>query len=97
MKHFVQMILKTSFAIHPIVTPLQTAVPHLTKFLTKSHLVIYKRKKKSKSFNEKEGNEKEGQNTVIKENGETIKERTGNLDIHKHSYCHQPNNTILSK
>ena len=72
------MILKTSFAIHPIVTPLQTAVPHLTKFLTKSHLVIYKRKKKSKSFNEKEG-----QNTVIKENGETVKERTGNLDIHK--------------
>ena len=52
MKHFMQIIM-TSLAIHTIVVSLQTAVPHLTKFLTKSHRVIYKRK--SKNFNEKEG------------------------------------------
>ena len=29
-------------------------------------------------------------NTVIKEKDETSKERTGNLDIHKNRYYHQP-------
>ena len=29
-------------------------------------------------------------NTVIKEKDETIKQRTGNLDIHKNRYYHQP-------
>ena len=29
-------------------------------------------------------------NTVIKEIDETIKERKGNLDIHKNRYYHQP-------
>ena len=54
------MIMMMNLAIHTTVVPLQTAVPHLTKFLTKSHRVIYKRKK-SKSFNEKEENAEEGQ------------------------------------
>ena len=54
------MIIIMNLAIHAIVVPLQTAKPHLTKFLTKSHPVIFKRKK-SKTFNDKEGNEKERQ------------------------------------
>ena len=33
-----------NLAINTIAVPLQTAVPHLTKFPTKSHLVITKRK-----------------------------------------------------
>ena len=45
MKQFTQMIMMMNLAIHTTVVPLQTAVPHLTKFLTKSHLVICKRKK----------------------------------------------------
>ena len=53
MKHFIQMIMMINLAIHTIVVPLQTAVPHLTKFLTKSHRVIYKRKKIGK-FQRKE-------------------------------------------
>ena len=39
------MIMMMNLAIHAIVVPLQTAVPTLTKFLTKSHPVIYKRMK----------------------------------------------------
>ena len=84
--------------LHAIVVPLQTAVPHLTKFLTKSHRVIYKRKKKTKNFNEKEGNKREGQKYCHEgkeENSkcqiQTIKQKEGNLDIHKNKYCHQPN------
>ena len=45
MEHFIQMIMMTNLAIHTIVVPLQTGVPNLTKFLTKSYRVIYKRKK----------------------------------------------------
>ena len=45
MKHFIEMIMMMNLAIHTIVVPLQTAVPRLTKFLTKSHREIYKRKK----------------------------------------------------
>ena len=54
MKHFIQMIMMTNLAIHTIVVPLQTAVAHMSKFLTKSHRV-YTTEKKSKNFNEKEG------------------------------------------
>ena len=32
MKHLIQMVLMTNLAIHTIVVPLPTAVPHLTKF-----------------------------------------------------------------
>ena len=48
------------------------------------------KKKKSKNFNEKEGNENEGKNTVIQEKDKTIKERMGILGIHKNRYYHQP-------
>ena len=44
MKHFIQMMM-TSLAIYARVVPFQTVVPHLTKFLPKSHRLIYKRKK----------------------------------------------------
>ena len=54
MKHFTQMIMMMNLAFHTTVVPLQMAVPHLMKFLTKSHQVICERKKI-------EGNEKEGQ------------------------------------
>ena len=60
MKHFIPTIMMTNLAIHTIVVPLQTVVPHLTKFMTKSHRIIYKRKK-SKNFHEKEENERERQ------------------------------------
>ena len=46
MKHFTQMIMMMNPSIHATVVPPQTAVSHLTKFLTKSHRVICKRKKK---------------------------------------------------
>ena len=45
MKHFIPTIMMTNLAIHTIVVPLQTVVPHLTKFMAKSHRIIYKRKK----------------------------------------------------
>ena len=35
----------TNLVIHTIVVPRQTAVPRLTKFLTKSERVMYKRKR----------------------------------------------------
>ena len=78
------MIMMTNLAIHTIVVPFQTTVPHLTKFLSKSHRVIYKKKKKSTKRKDK--------NTFIKEKDETIKERarTNNLDVHKYRYYHQP-------
>ena len=60
MKHFEQMIMMMNLTIHTVVVPIQTAVLHLTKFVTKPYRVISKRKK-SKNFNENEGNEKEGQ------------------------------------
>ena len=44
-KHFMQMIMMMNLATHTIVVPLQTVVLHLKKFLTKSHRLIYKRKK----------------------------------------------------
>ena len=59
MKHFIQMVMLTNLAIHRIVVPLQTAIPHLTKVLKKSHRVTYK--KKSKNLNEKEGNKRKRQ------------------------------------
>ena len=46
--YFVKLALKGLNKIHAIVVSLQTAVPHLTKFLTKSHRAIYKKKKKKK-------------------------------------------------
>ena len=49
MKHFTQMIMMMKLAIHTTVVPLQTAVPHLTKFLAISHQVICKKKKIEKS------------------------------------------------
>ena len=49
MKHFTQMIMMMNLTIHTTVVPFQTAVPHLTKFLTKFHRVICKRKKSEKS------------------------------------------------
>ena len=72
----------------------KSTVPHLTKFLTKSHRVICRRKR-IQNFNENEGNEKEGQN--IKEKDETSKEKTGNLDIHKNRYYHQPKASVERK
>ena len=33
-------------------------------------------------------------NTVIKEKGKISKERTGNLDIHKNRYYHQPKTPV---
>ena len=42
MEHFKLMTMMTILAIHTIVVPLQTAVLHLMKFLTKSRRVIYK-------------------------------------------------------
>ena len=35
--------------------------------------------------------ERKDKNTVIKENDETVKEKTGNLDFHKNRHYHQPN------
>ena len=72
-----ETLMLMNLAIHTIVVPLQTAVLHLKKFLSKSHRVIYKRKK-IENFNKKEGNENN-----IKEKDKTSKEKTGNLDIHK--------------
>ena len=45
--YFVKLALK-GLKIHAIVVPLQTAVPHLTKFLTKSHRALYKKKKRNR-------------------------------------------------
>ena len=53
------MVMLTNLAIHRIVVPLQTVIPHLTKVLKKSHRVTYK--KKSKNLNEKEGNKRKRQ------------------------------------
>ena len=62
------MIMITNPAIHKIVVPFQTEVPHLTRFLTKSHRVIYRRKGKiSTKTKETKGKDK---NTVIKEKEE---------------------------
>ena len=49
MKHFIQMVMLTNLAIDRIAVPLQTAIPHLTKVLKKSHRVTYKKKKIEKS------------------------------------------------
>ena len=53
--------------LHAIVVPLQTVVPHLTKFLTKSHRVIYKRKKKQKISTKRKETKGKDKNTIIKE------------------------------
>ena len=37
---------------------------------------------------------RKSKNTVIKEKNETSKERTGNLDIHKNRYYHQPKASV---
>ena len=88
MEHFKLMIMMTILTIHTIVVPLQTAVLHLMKFLTKSHRVIYKTRK-FESFKRKRRKRKDGKkNTVIKEKDETNKERTDNLDIHKNRCFH---------
>ena len=70
------MIMLTYLAIHTIVVPLQTALPHLTYTKEKNRKIFTKRK-------ETKGKDK---NTVIKEmeeNGkceiQTIKERKGSL------------------
>ena len=59
MEHFKLMIMMTILAIHTIVVPLQTAVLHLMKFLTKSHRVIYKTRK-FESFKRKRRKRKDG-------------------------------------
>ena len=59
MEHFKLMIMMTILAIHTIVVPLQTAVLHLMKFLTKSHRVIYKTRK-FESFKRKRRKGKDG-------------------------------------
>ena len=64
------MIMLTNLAIHTMLVPLQTAVPHLTKFLMKSCRVIYKRRKIEKF--QRKGRTK----TAIKQKDETIIERT---------------------
>ena len=69
MKHFIQLIMVTNFAIHKIVVPL----PHLKKFLTKSHRIIHGKKKIRKiSTKTKEGKGKD-KNTVFKEKEEYSK------------------------
>ena len=75
MKHFTQMIMVMNLTIHTTAVPLQTAVPHLTKFLTKSYWVKI-------SLKREEMRRKDRRN-VIKQQDETTKERTGNLHIHK--------------
>ena len=59
MEHFKLMIMMTILAINTIVVPLQTAVLHLMKFLTKSHRVIYKTRK-FESFKRKRRKRKDG-------------------------------------
>ena len=95
MKHFIQMIMMTNLAIHTIVVPLQRASPHLMKFLTKSHGVIYR---KSKNLQRK-GMKQKGRTKMLslrkrkknnKCNIQSIKEKRGNLDIQKNRYYHQP-------
>ena len=89
----IHMKVMTNLAIHTIAVLLQTPVPCPTKFLTKSHRVIYQRKKNRK--NSAKRKEMKGKNkiTVIKEKKEiskrkiqTIKERIGNLDTHEISF-----------
>ena len=53
----------TNLAINAIVVPFQTAVPHLTKYLTKSHLVIYKRKKIEKF--QRKGRRQKGRRKIL--------------------------------
>ena len=89
MKHFTQMIMMMNLTIHTTVVPFQTAVPHPTKFLTKFHRVICKRKKKRKISTKRKEMKMKDKNNVIKEKNETSKERTGNLYTHKNRYYHQ--------
>ena len=92
------MIVMTNLAIYTIALPLQKAGPCRTKFLTKSHWVIYKKKKKNRKITTKTKETKgKDKNNVIKKKGQnskreisTIKIRTSNLDIHKNRYYHQP-------
>ena len=95
MKHFIRMIMMTNLAIHMIVVPLQTASPHLMKFLTKSHRVIYRKSKKL----QRKGMKQKGRTKMLslrkrkknnKCNIQSIKEKRGNLDIQKNRYYHQP-------
>ena len=51
MEHFTQMMM--NLAIHTTVVPLLMAVSHLTKFMTKSHRIICKRKKNRKISTER--------------------------------------------
>ena len=60
MKDFVQMKMITNLAIHKISVHRREAVPLLTKLMMKSPRVI-KNRKRIENFNEKEGNEREGQ------------------------------------
>ena len=53
----------TNLAINAIVVPFQTAVPHLTKYLTKSHRVIYKRKKIEKF--QRKGRRQKGRRKIL--------------------------------
>ena len=78
-----------NLAIHTIVVPLHTAVPYLTKFLTKSNWVMHQKKVRKLSTKRKEMKRKD-KNTAFKEKDETIKERMSNLNIHKNRYYHQP-------
>ena len=63
----------TNLAIHTIVVPLQTVVPHLTKFMTKSHRIIYKKKKTRKISTKRKKTKGKDKNTVIKEKEENSK------------------------
>ena len=72
MKHFIQMIIMMNLVIHAILVSLQAVVPYPTKFLTKSHWIIYKRKKNRKiSMKWKETKSKD-KNAAIKEKVGTI-------------------------
>ena len=80
------MVMLTNLAIDRIAVPLQTAIPHLTKVLKKSHRVTYKKKKNRKILTKRKETKGKDKNTVIKEmeeNGkceiQTIKERKGSL------------------
>ena len=75
MKHFIQMIIMMNLVIHAILVSLQAVVPYPTKFLTKSHWIIYKRKKNRKiSMKWKETKSKD-KNAAIKEKDGTIQKK----------------------
>ena len=75
------MITMTNLAIHAIVVPLQIS-SEISDEISSGNI----QKKKSRNISTK----RKDKNTVIKEKGGAIKERIGNLDIHKNRYYYHP-------